>query len=164
MQIQELARRWGPTYLFTQRAHNKDYSFAGQETILENTAKYGGIDKSRPTLNRDLRELEDAGYLHREQRTKHHKIYGMMHNSTMCFLGMKMYHALARMGINVTKEINHLIAKLRFKYPEFAVKSTKKMLEASKRNAGHDEFMRGIGHDEFMRGIVEKLVKLPVIE
>lgn len=39
--------------------------------------------------------------------------------------------------------------------PEYKAVKTKKMLEASKRNRRHDEFMRGI---------VEKLVKLPVIE
>ena len=144
MTTEERARRWGPTYLAIQRSKGKDYSFANQKTILKNTEKYGGIDKSRPTLNRDLRDLEDKKYLHREQRTKRHPIYGIMHDSTMCFLGMKMLHALARMGINVIKEINHLLAKLRFKYPEFAARATKKMLEASKRNPRHDEFMCGI--------------------
>lgn len=155
MQINELARRWGPTYLFTQRKYKKDYSWSGQKTTLKNTAKYGGVDKSRPTLNRDSRRLEDNNYMHRIQRTKRDPVKGLLHKSTIVILGMKMYHALARMGINVTKEINHLLAKLKFKYPEFAAKSTKKMLEAAKRNPGHDEFMRGI---------VEKLVKLPVIE
>ena len=144
MKAEELARRWGPGYLFTQRKYKKDYSFSSQETIILNSAKYGHIDKSRPTLCRDLRRLEDKGYLHRKQRTKNDPIYGLQHKSTMCFLGMKMYHALARMGINVTQEIKHLLAKLRFKFTEFAIKSTKKELDSAKQTANRQENVRKI--------------------
>ena len=155
MQLQEIAERWGPTFLYTQRKYKKDYSYASQPTILANTSKYRNITKSRSQLCRDERKLEDKRYLLRIQRTKRDPVRGLIHNSTIVILGMKMYHALARMGINVKKEMDQLLAKLRIKYPEFAAKSTKKKLEASKRN---------IQHEEFMCGIVEKLEKRHVIE
>jgi len=155
MQIQEIAERWGPSILAVQRAHNKDYSFASQETIMKNTAKYRGINKSRPTLCRDERKLEDEKYIKRIQRIKRDPNLGMVFKSTIIMLGMKMYHALARMGINVSKEIKNLLAKLRFKYPEFEAKVNKKKLGSAKKNPRHEESMRGIE---------EKLEKRHVIE
>jgi hypothetical protein len=134
MQIQEIAERWGPTHLMTQRKYKKDYHFASQNTTIANTAKYRRIDKCRSTYNKDHRKLEDAKYLYRTQRTKRDSVYGMIHKSTITTLGMKMYHALARAGYNTVAEIKSLLAKLRFKYPEFAARSTEKMLSAVKPN------------------------------
>ena len=58
-------------------------------------------------------------------------------------------------GVDMSKEIAQYEKWLEEINPERKAVKTKKMLEASKRNAHHEEFMRGI---------VEKLVKLPVIE
>ncbi len=155
MQIQEIAEKILPLYLHIQRTYQKDYSWAAQEKLLYNLARYRGIVKSRATLNRYLRRLEDAKHIKRIQRTRRDPIHGLQHKSTICIILLAGYHALRRSGIAVWKEIKRCVEKLRFKYPEFAARSTKKMLEAAKRNAGHEEFMRGIA---------EKLVKLPVID
>ncbi|MBA7494444.1 hypothetical protein ES702_05020 [subsurface metagenome] len=133
----EIAERILPVYLAIQRAHGKEYSFAAQETLLEKLFKYRGIKKSRATLNRWLRRLEDEGYLNRIRRIKEDAVQGMIFKSTICQIKMKGYHVLRRLGLTVWKEMKDLLNKLKYKFPGFAARETKKMLDDVKPNPNH---------------------------
>lgn len=133
----EIAERILPVYLKIQRAHKKDYSYAAQLTILQRLLRFRGIKKSRATLNRWLRRLEDEKYIKRIKRIKHDPQHGMIFNSTICIILMKGYHQIRRLGINTWPEIKSLLTKLKNKYPEMRAKETKRMLDAAKRNPKH---------------------------
>ena len=143
------------TLVKIQRKNDKDYSFPSQLTILDLMEKYQGIKRSRATLNRWLRVIEDKKYIVRRRRIKRHPRYGLMFKSTLYKVVIKGYKLLSRFGVDMSKEIAQYEKHLEEINPEHKAVKTKKMLEDSKRN--HQ-------HDEFMRGIVEKLVKLHVIE
>ena len=121
MTIIQIAESILPVYLAVQRKYGKDYSFAAQLTILKNLLTYRGIKKSRATLCRWLRRLEDEGYINRIRRIKRDPKLGMIFKSTICQIRLKGYHVLRRIGIPVWNEIKNLIAKLKNKYPGFAV-------------------------------------------
>jgi len=140
----EIAERILPVYLAVQRKHGKDYSFASQLTILQLLLRFRGYKKCRATLNRYLRRLEDAGYIKRIRRIKRDKIKGMMFNSSIMIICLKGYHVLRRLGLNVWKEINNLLNKLRNKYPEFAARSKKKEKLAEKINPKAPDLVRKI--------------------
>lgn len=53
------------------KKHNKKYCWVTQERLRELVGEYGGIWMSNRTLNRDLRFLEDGGWIERIRR--HHK-------------------------------------------------------------------------------------------
>lgn len=144
MKTAEIAEKILPVYYFVQKKYGKDYSFAAQLTILYLLLKHRGYTKSIPTLNRYLRRLEDEGYIKRIRRTRRHPVHGLEFKSTICIILLKGYHQLRRLGLPVWGAIKHLIAKLKDKYPEFAVKSTKKMLSEDKHNPHHQENIRKI--------------------
>lgn len=148
----EVAERILPVYLAIQRAHGKDYSFASQITLLEKLYKYRGIGKSRATLNRWLRRLQDEGYLNRIRRIKKDPVHGMIFKSTICQIKMKGYHVLRRLGISVWKEMKDLLAKLKNKFPGFAARATKKMLDGVEPNIKH-----GGNINKILNSLAEKL-------
>ena len=125
------------TLLKTQRAYKKDYSFPSQKTIMSNMEKYRRVKKSKATLNRRLRRTEDERLVIRKRRIKRHPVQGLMFDSTMYFIQIRGYQMLARLGYNVAIEIKNLIAALRYKFPGFAARSTKKMLDDAKPNIKH---------------------------
>jgi len=117
MKTIEVAEKILPVYLAIQRAHGKDYSFPSQLTILQKLLKYRGIKKSKATLCRWLRRLQDEGYLNRIRRIKRDPVRGMIFKSTICQIKLKGYHVLRRLGIPVWKEIKNLLAKLKEIFP-----------------------------------------------
>jgi hypothetical protein len=132
------------TLVKIQRKHNKDYSHPSQLTILDLMEKYQGIKRSRSTLNRWLRDIEDKKYIVRRRRIKRHPRYGLMFKSTLYKVVIKGYRLLSRFGVDMSKEIAKYEKWLEEINPERKEVKTKKMLEESKRNAQHDEFMRGL--------------------
>jgi len=90
--------------------YDKDYCFPAQLTILSLLKDRQGFQKSRATLNRWLRVIEDDRYIKRKRRIKRHKVYGMVFHSTLYKITRKGYFFMARIGINVSKEIARIIA------------------------------------------------------
>jgi DNA-binding Lrp family transcriptional regulator len=124
--------------------HGKDYSFPSQETILLNMSKYYGAKKSRATLNRRLRKMEDAGLIKRTRRIRRTKEHGLEFKSTMYMILMSGFKMLANAGHQVWHKIKHLINKFNNKFTEFAARSTKKMLSAVKPNPKDGEHIQKI--------------------
>lgn len=143
------------TLLKIQRKYDKDYSWPSQLKLLELMDLRQGIKKSRATLNRWLRVIQDDKYLVRRRRVKKHPRYGLMFKSTLYKITIKGYRLLSRFGVDMSKEIARYEKWLEEINPDYKAVKTKKMLEASKTNSRHKEFMGGI---------VEKLEKRHVIE
>lgn len=141
------------TLVKIQRKNNKDYSFPTQLTILDIMEKYQGIKKSRATLCRWLRVIEDEKYVVRRRRIKRHPIYGLMFKSTLYKITIKGLRLLSRFGIDVSKEIAAFKRWLEEINPELKNERIKKEIERADRNDRHEEFMAGI---------VGKLKKLAV--
>jgi len=140
------------TLLKIQRKYDKDYSWPSQLKILELMDLRQGIRKSRATLNRWLRVIQDDKYLIRRRRVKKHPRYGLMFKSTLYKITIKGYRLLSMFGVDMKKEIAQYEKWLEEINPERKTIATKKMLEAAKKNPQHEEFMRGIA---------EKLEKIP---
>jgi len=64
-----------------------------------------GIKKSRATLNRWLRVIQDDKYLIRRRRVKRHPVYGLMFKSTLYKITIKGLRLLSRFGVDMSKEI-----------------------------------------------------------
>ena len=144
MQVIQKAHPLLITLVKIQRKYNKDYSWPSQLKLLELMDLRQGIRKSRATLNRWLRVVQDDKYLVRRRRVKKHPRYGLMFKSTLYKITIKGYRLLSRFGVDMKKEIAKYEKWLEEINPDYKAVKIKKMLEASKRNAGHDEFMRGI--------------------
>jgi len=69
----------------------KGYTYIGQGRQLYNLKKYHGFKICRRTLNYDLRELEDQGYIERKRRHRRGKDGRFLPHSTMTFLKGKAY-------------------------------------------------------------------------
>jgi DNA-binding transcriptional ArsR family regulator len=132
------------TLVKIQRKNDKDYSYPAQLKFLELMAMYQNIKKSRATLNRWLRVVEDGKYIIRRRRIKRDPRYGLMFKSTLYKITIKGYRLLSRFGVDMSKEIAQYEKWLEEINPDYKAIKTKKMLEAYKRNDHHKEFMRGI--------------------
>lgn len=143
------------TLVRIQQKHKKDYSYPAQLKFLELMGLYQGIKKSRSTLNRWLRVIDDDKYLIRRRRIKKHPRYGLMFKSTLYKITIKGYRLLSRFGVDMSKEIAKYEKWLEEINPDHKAVKTKKMLEASKRNAKHKEFMRGIVEDLAKKHVIE---------
>lgn len=91
------------TYLITTIQHfaslgDKNYSFASQETILEHMSRQWGVRRSRRTLNRWLRVLEDAKCIRRVRRHKVIPHGGIIFHSTIIVLKRAAYQIQARLA------------------------------------------------------------------
>ncbi|GAG59257.1 unnamed protein product [marine sediment metagenome] len=67
-----------------------------------------------------------------------------MFKSTLYKITIKGYRLLSRFGVDMSKEIAQYEKWLEERNPDRKAARTKKLLEASKRNSRHEEFMRGI--------------------
>jgi len=141
------------TLVKIQRKHKKDYSFPAQKKLLELMALYQNIKKSRATLNRWLRVIQDDKYLVRRRRIKRHPRHGLMIKSTLYKITIKGLRLLSRFGVDVSKEIAAFKRWLEEINPELKNERIKKEFERADRNDRHKEFMAGI---------VGKLKKLAV--
>ena len=88
-------------YLITSIIHfaslgAKNYSFASQNTICVHLDSSWDVKRSRRTLNRWLRFLEDNNYIRRIRRHKHNPAGGIAFHTTIIVLRKKAYQSLAR--------------------------------------------------------------------
>uniref|UniRef100_A0A6M3MDA7 Uncharacterized protein n=1 Tax=viral metagenome TaxID=1070528 RepID=A0A6M3MDA7_9ZZZZ len=108
------------------------------------------IRKSRATLNRWLRVIQDDKYLIRRRRIKKDPRYGLMFKSTLYKITIKGLRLLSRFGVDVSKEIAQYEKWLEEINPDRKQDKIKKILAAADR---HDR------NEEFMADIAEKLKK-----
>lgn len=124
--------------------YGKDYVFPTQKKLMELLKTYRKCPISRATLCRWLRDIEDHNYIHRKRRIKRHKKYGLMFDSTMYFDTIQGVKLMIALGHKASKKLSALLTRLRYKYPEFAVKSKKKKLSEEKKNPNRQENIRKI--------------------
>lgn len=144
MTTMQIAAILVPVHLKIQQKYGKDYSWPSQEKVLELIERYYGFKICRATLCRWYKRLRDEKVMTSIRRTKRHPIHGLQFKSTINIILLKGYHMVRNLGIPVWKEIKRCLEKLRFKYPEFAAKSTKKMLSVVKPNPQNGENIQKI--------------------
>lgn len=127
-----------------QRKYKKDYSFPSQDKIIELMGVRQGVKKSRATINRWLRVVEDSKYLIRRRRIKRHAQYGLVFKSTLYKITIKGYKLLARFGVDVSKEVAQFERWMEEINPDYAAIKTRKKLDAVKRNPKHAEHVQKI--------------------
>ena len=113
------------TLFGVSRKYKKYYSFPSQKKICQLLSSHQGVDRSRRTLNRWLRCLEDEGIIRRRRRIRLDKKLGMVFQSTLYMITKKGYKLLYKCGVdcwNVLKKLqkSKFSAKYKDNVPEFA--------------------------------------------
>jgi len=142
------------TLVKVQRKYNKDYSWPSQNTLIELMTTRQGIKKSRATLNRWLRAIEDQKYLVRRRRIRRHPVYGTIFKSTLYKITIKGYRLLNKLGVDMADEIQ--------KYEKWLEEIDPQ--RKSRRLKGSSSVPRdNEAREAFVKDIVTKLEKLHVI-
>ena len=89
--------------LSVAKAHQKKYCFVSQKHIEELLKKYHSLGISNRTLNRDLRWLEDNGYISRLRRIRIGKDGKLVFCSTLYRFKGKLFNWLYLMGNRVKR-------------------------------------------------------------
>jgi len=111
------------------RKYNKNYCFPSQNKILWLMKNFYGVTRSRATLNRWLRVLEDEGYIKRVRRHRKDPLRGYIFKSSLYTITLKGYKKLWSLGINVFKQIKEI---------------QEKMFRSKKKSAADEADLRGI--------------------
>lgn len=127
-----------------QRKYSKDYSFPSQEKMLELLHLRQGYEKSRATLNRYLKVVQDSKYLIRRRRIRRHPKLGMIFKSTLYKITIKGYRLLARFGVDVSKEIAAYERWLEEIHPDLKDKRLKKVGGPYRSKKYQKEFIKKI--------------------
>jgi len=91
------------TLLSVAKAHEKKYCFVSQKRIQELLEKYHALRISNRTLNRDLRWLEDNGYISRLRRIRVGQGGKLVFCSTLYKFRGKLFNWLYSMGNRVKR-------------------------------------------------------------
>lgn len=125
------------TLVKIQRKYNKDYSWPSQEKIIELLDIRQGVKKSRATINRWLRVIEDSKYLIRRRRIKRHPLHGLVFKSTLYKIPIKGYRLLARFGVDMSKEVARYQKWMEEINPDYeAIRTRKKLASLGKGKEG----------------------------
>jgi hypothetical protein len=89
------------------RKHDKKYCWVSQEKLRELVGKFGGIWMSPRTLNRDLRFLEDEGWIERIRRNKKGPGNQILFACTLYKFGVKVFNSMFCLGNSVKRFFNH---------------------------------------------------------
>lgn len=110
---------------------HKMYCFPGQIKILEILDRRFSRKRSRSTLNRHLRRMEDDKLIIRIRRIRRDKVFGMVFNSTLYEITLKGYYVLRMLGVNVQKQISILknVIKKKFGRPDLEEKKDSRKSE-----------------------------------
>lgn len=106
------------------RKHGKNYCYPSQKKFLWLMKKFYSIKRSRATLNRWLRVMEDEGYIKRVRRHTKDKIRGYIFKSSLYSITLKGYKKLRSMGIDVFKQLKEISDKMFKKSNDAAVKKS----------------------------------------
>lgn len=93
----------------------KSYCYPSQMRITRELAEKVSVHRSRRTVNRWLRKLEEAQIIRRQRRLKHHPIKGLMFKSTLYYIGWLGYELLRHWGKISMNEYRQKMAELREK-------------------------------------------------
>ena len=91
------------TLLCVAKAHQKKYCWASQKKIQQLVDQYHKIGMSNRTLNRDLRWLEDNGYISRTRRIRVDPQGHLVFCSTLYKFTGKLFNWLYRIGNRVKR-------------------------------------------------------------
>ena len=86
--------------------YKKKYCFPGQKKILSLLVAFRDLKISIATINRWLRDIENAGYIKRKPRKRRDKKLGTVFQSTIYEIRRKGYYRLARSIEGVWKWFN----------------------------------------------------------
>lgn len=86
------------TLFGVSKTYGKAYCYPSQKKLLELLGRYHDFGISRRTLNRDLRFLEDDGYIKRVRRHLRLRDGGILFSSTLYKFTRKAFKYLAGLG------------------------------------------------------------------
>jgi len=85
--------------------YHNHYLYPSQETLLKWLCNQGGLDVSRRTLNRYLRQLQNRQIIGRIRRIKHNKRGGFIFATTLYSIGILGLQKLHTMGVIAFDEL-----------------------------------------------------------
>lgn len=94
------------------RKYGKNYCYPSQNKFLLLMKKFYSVKRSRATLNRWLRVMEDEGLIKRVRRHTKDKIRGYIFKSSLYSITLKGYNKLRSMGIDVFKQLKEIREKI----------------------------------------------------
>jgi len=94
------------------RKYGKNYCYPSQNKLLLLLKNFYEVTRSRATLNRWLRVLEDEKYIKRVRRHTKDKIRGYIFKSSLYTITLKGYKKLRSMGMDVFKQIKEISDKM----------------------------------------------------
>ena len=119
--------------------YKKRYCWVSQERLRQLVGEYGGIWMSRRTLNRDLRFLEDQGWIERIRRHRRGDNGKILYASTLYKFKGKVFNMLYSFGNCVKRLFSH------FRVPKWAeYRLIQKQVSSGRRLAPVD---KGAGWD-----------------
>ena len=89
------------------KKHGKTYCWVSQERLVELAGEFGGVWMSRRTLNRDLRFLEDGGWIERIRRFRVGSDGKKVFTSTLYKFKAKVFNCLFSLGDSVKRLFLH---------------------------------------------------------
>ena len=87
----------------------RHYIFPSQKTLLVWLRNQGGLDVSRRTLNRYLRNLQNRNIIGRIRRVKHDPVKGIKFASTLYSIGFLGLKKLVGLGVISFKEMKEYL-------------------------------------------------------
>ncbi|MBA7496160.1 hypothetical protein ES702_06758 [subsurface metagenome] len=128
--------------------YHKNYCYPSQKTLISRLMKYQGEKLSLASINRWLRAVEEAGYIHRQRRGHIDRVLGNIFESTMYYITYKGKRLLARGGLAVWKIFKAIEGAMKGKRP------------GPRSGPGPDPYLSGVAP---LKDIVGGLLKNPVI-
>jgi len=116
------------------RKHGKNYCYPSQNKLLLLMKKFYSVKRSRATLNRWLRVMENEGLIKRVRRHTKDKIRGYIFKSSLYSITLKGYKKLRSMGIDVFRQLKEIQEKM-FQDRKKSAADSKKQLDI-KKNMG----------------------------
>jgi len=96
--------------LWDKMKHFKQhYVYPSQVTLGKWLCNQGGMERTRRTLNRQLRVLENRQILGRIRRFKHDRVKGLQFATTLYSIGILGLMKLVKLGVITYKEMNEYI-------------------------------------------------------
>jgi len=114
------------------RKYGKNYCYPSQNKLLGLMKNFYDVTRSRATLNRWLRVLEDEGFIKRVRRHTKDKTRGYIFKSSLYSITLKGYKKLRSMGIDVFSQIKEIGEKM-FRSKKKSAADFKEQLDIKKR-------------------------------
>lgn len=109
------------------RKYGKNYCYPSQNKFIWLLKTFHKVTRSRATLNRWLRVMEDEGFIKRVRRHTKDKIRGYIFKSTLYKITHKGYIKLSSMGIDVFKQLKEIRDKMFRKRKKSAAESKEQL-------------------------------------